>query len=165
MQVKTHIGFGSNLGNRFYNYQTALTKLKSILGIVSVRESRLYHSDPLNEGQPWYLNAAFEAMTSLALRDLFYALRNIEKEMGREKRKKWESRIVDLDILLYGDLVFSDSEIRVPHKEISNRRFVLLPLQDLNPKLIHPELKMTVTELLENADTKLKVKCLNGFSY
>lgn len=165
MQVKAYIGFGSNLGDRFYNYQTALAKLKNFSDIFSIRESKLYYSDPLNEGQPWYLNAAFEIMTIFGLHDLFYALRNIEKEMGREKRQKWASRIVDLDILLYGDLVFSDVEIQVPHREITNRRFVLLPLQDLDSTLVHPELKMTVTELLENTDTRLKVKCLNGFSY
>jgi len=156
MSILAYIGFGSNLGDRFCNYQTALAKLKNLSGVAPVHESKLYQSEPLTEGQPWYLNAAFEIVTSQTLRDLFCALRNIEKEMGREKRTKWESRIVDLDILFYGDLVFSDAEIRVPHKEIPNRRFVLLPLKDLNPELIHPEFKVTVTELLENMDNKLK---------
>ena len=81
--------------------------------------------------------------------------------MGRVKLRRWGSRLVDLDILFYGDLVFDDGEIQVPHPEIASRHFVLYPLKDLDPKLIHPEFQMTISELASVVPQTLKIESFN----
>lgn len=166
MSVTAYIGYGANLGNLVQNYEATKNLLQSEPEITRVFESRLYHSEPLTkngEKQPWYLNAVLEVETSLSLHALKDVLQSIEKKMGREKRKKWGSRIIDLDILFYGDVVFEDESLKIPHPEMTKRLFVMLPLQDLAPDFVHPEMQMTVRELVALVDTSLKVCLLENF--
>lgn len=160
MAVPAYIGFGSNLGELVANHAEAMRKISSLPRVSSTRSSPLYHSEPLSpdgEFQPWYLNAVFEITTSLAPHELFYALKKIEKDMGRILRRKWAPRVVDLDILFYDKLVYRDGVIGIPHVEIANRRFVLQPLSDLAPDFAHPEFGFTVRELLAVSNDPLRV--------
>jgi 2-amino-4-hydroxy-6-hydroxymethyldihydropteridine diphosphokinase len=160
VSVPAYIGFGSNLGELVANYAEALRKISSLPGVSSVKSSPLYHSEPLSpdgEFQPWYLNAVFEIVTSLAPHELLYALKKIEKDMGRVMRRKWAPRLVDLDILFYDRLIYRDGVIGIPHGEIANRRFVLKPLSDLAPDFVHPEFGLSVRELLAVSNDPLRV--------
>lgn len=165
MCAKAYIGFGSNVGDLIHNFETAQQALKETPGILAAQASRLYYSEPLtldHQPQDWYLNAVFTIETKLTLHQLFAELKKIEKEMGRVSKKKWAPRLVDLDILFYDDLIYADRGLQVPHRELCKRPFVLLPLCDLAPGLVHPEMMMTVAELLEICDSKLNVRVLEN---
>ena len=159
--LRAFIGFGSNLGDLHQNYLEVRARLAGQPEILKLSESPLFLTEPLvsdGQTQPWYLNGVFEIETSLGLRDLFNFLKQVERDMGRVSQKKWSSRVVDLDILFYGDVIFKDADICVPHREICYRPFVLRPLHDLAPGFIHPEMMMTMTELLEACSSTLRVE-------
>lgn len=168
MCAKVYIGFGSNQGDLIHNLEAARTRIQKIPCVLaSLQQSRLYRTEPLTLDhipQPWYLNAVFAIETTLTPHQLFAELRKIEKDMGRVSQKKWVARIVDLDILFYNDLIYSDQDLCVPHREICKRLFVLRPLCDLAPGLVHPEMLMTMAELLEICSSKLAVHVLEDRS-
>lgn len=163
MEGSAFIGFGTNLGDLVENCRVARDKLVLTPGIRMLRSSPLYRTEPLTpngESQPWYLNGVFEITTDLTLHGLFDELQRIECEMGRKPHKKWASRVMDLDLLFYDDVIFSDAVLDVPHREVSNRRFVLKPFCDLSPDHIHPAFQMTVAEILQEAPQGLRVEGL-----
>lgn len=163
MSITAYIGFGTNLGDVLKNHHVARTKISDHPEIQITRISHLYQSEPLTkdgETQPWYLNSVFEISTSLTLHKLFEALKQIETSMGRKSRRRWASRIVDLDILFYGNVVYADEEIKIPHPEMIYRNFVLKPLCDLIPDFIHPDVEMPLKEILENTSDTLQIKPL-----
>jgi 2-amino-4-hydroxy-6-hydroxymethyldihydropteridine diphosphokinase len=155
-----YIGFGSNLGDLMQNLKNVQEKLSGVQGIRVLRTSKLYRSEPhtLNpQKQPWYLNAVIEIETTHSPQSLFVELKNIEQSMGRKKVGKWQPRVVDLDILFFGNLIYQDSELKIPHQEIPNRKFVLAPLCDLVPHFKHPELEFTTQEILKHTSDTLTV--------
>lgn len=161
MPITAYIGFGSNLGELQKNLFLAKEKIGALVDVNSLRFSPLYYSEPLThdgECQPWYLNAVFEITTILSPHALFDALKTIEHEMGRRSREKWAPRIVDLDLLFYGDMIYADDVLRIPHQEVTNRRFVLKPLNDLAPAFMHPEFGLTVREMLAVNRDPLEVR-------
>jgi 2-amino-4-hydroxy-6-hydroxymethyldihydropteridine diphosphokinase len=131
--VRVYIGLGSNLGDRLSNLKAALGKLSSTLEIVSV--SSVYETEPIGPKQPDYLNAVVSADTDLAPDDLLAVMQQIELELGRKRLIRWGPRTIDLDLLLYGDQVIDTEDLKVPHPEISNRAFVVVPLLELQPEL------------------------------
>jgi 2-amino-4-hydroxy-6-hydroxymethyldihydropteridine diphosphokinase len=148
--VTAYLGLGSNLGNRFDLLCEALQKLKSIEGIEVTKSSPVYESVP--EGvshQPRFLNAAIEIVTDLDEKKLLKECQNIENEMGRVRKEHWGPRNIDIDILMYDDLVCSTRDLIIPHPFFHEREFVLRPLADISPDLMHPVLDMSISELLE----------------
>jgi 2-amino-4-hydroxy-6-hydroxymethyldihydropteridine diphosphokinase len=101
------------------------------------------------EGQEWYVNGVASLSTMVPPRDLLRRLLSIESDMGRVRTKRWEPRIIDLDILLYGREIIKEEDLTVPHPLMHLRKFVLVPLVQLAPDLIHPFLGMTMLDLLE----------------
>jgi len=161
MAITAYIGFGSNLGDLYKNFIVAREKIAAHDEIEITRVSDLYKSEPMtinDEKQSWYLNGVFEIQTTLSLHRLLYFLKAIEKQMGRNKAKKWASRIMDLDILFFGDVMYKDNEIKIPHEGIQDRRFVLKPLCDLIPNFHHPSFEIPIMELLENTTDTLALK-------
>jgi 2-amino-4-hydroxy-6-hydroxymethyldihydropteridine diphosphokinase len=151
------IGLGSNLGDRRANIADALDRIRKLPGTRLLKESSLYESEPHGDAKTWFVNGAIEIDTEHSPDNLLKKLKAIEAAMGRKrvKGKRWGSRIIDLDILFYGSLVLRKKTLKVPHPEIANRRFVLLPLSELAPQFIHPVLQMTVSDLLASVkDTK-----------
>ncbi|MGH7215435.1 MAG: 2-amino-4-hydroxy-6-hydroxymethyldihydropteridine diphosphokinase [Tepidisphaeraceae bacterium] len=150
--ITAHIALGSNLGNRDAHLRGALSKLRETEGVRVVRVSSFFENPAvgMSEGSPPFLNAAAELETTLGSHALLHRLLAIEKELGRERRKKWEPRPIDLDLLLYGDHILSSDELVVPHPLMHERRFVLQPLAEIAPDAIHPTLQMGVKGLLEN---------------
>ena len=126
------LGLGSNLGDRAANLRMAVRRLGETPGSVVVLLSRLYESAPVGpRDQPWFLNAVAEIAVTLPPEDLLATAKRIEREMGRRPSERWGPRTIDIDILLYGDAQIASPTLTVPHPELWNRRFVLLPLADL----------------------------------
>lgn len=148
-----YISIGTNLGDKEKNYTDALRHIASIAGVKIIKESKRYKTEALTTGdaQPAYINGAIKIETTLLPETLLDELQRIEQLMGREAdHKKWDPRVIDLDILFYGDLVIKSGRLTIPHPELSKRMFVLEPLCDIGAELLHPVLKKTIRELKES---------------
>ncbi|MCH8814498.1 MAG: 2-amino-4-hydroxy-6-hydroxymethyldihydropteridine diphosphokinase [Chloroflexi bacterium] len=132
-----YLGLGSNLGDRRANLQTALRLLERV-GLVR-RVSSLYETVPVGPEQPMFYNAACECETDLPPRELLRCVQEVEQEMGRPRDdERWGPRLIDIDILLYGDEVIDEDGLAIPHAEMRNRSFVLVPLAEIAPEVRHP---------------------------
>lgn len=143
-----YIGFGTNLGDREKQLRDAWTRLERFVTIR--RASAVYETEPWGVmGQPHFLNLVVEGETVLSPHDLLHALKTIEHAMGRIRGMRYGPRIIDLDLLLYDDVKMKTDELEIPHPRIAQRRFVLLPLVELVPDLIHPQLHQSMRTLLQ----------------
>ncbi len=155
---QVYIGVGSNIGNKKENILEALSRLEKLPDTKITKESSLYESEPLGDAKDWYVNGAIEIETKFKPDILLKKFKNIERAMGRKKvKKRWGSRIIDLDILLYDAQVLKKKNLRIPHPEIPNRKFVLVPLSEIAPQVIHPEFGVTISELLINVKDDKKM--------
>jgi 2-amino-4-hydroxy-6-hydroxymethyldihydropteridine diphosphokinase len=155
---QVYVGIDSNVGDRKDNFLEALNRLAKIPDIKVIKESSLYESEPLGDAKEWYVNGAIQIETRLKPDVLLLKFKNIERAMGRKKvKKRWGSRIIDLDILLYDGLILKKKNLRIPHPEMQNRKFVLVPLSEIAPQVIHPELGVSISELLINVNDNKKV--------
>lgn len=149
---------GSNLGDRVANMARALEFIEQKAGRL-VAQSQLYETAAWGiEAQPSFLNQVMEIASTLSPRELLNTLLSIEMEMGRERRQKWGERLIDLDILYYGDLVLNEQALSIPHPHLQERRFTLVPLCELAPLLVHPVLGKTQQELLDECPDELEVR-------
>ena len=150
--ITAYIALGSNLGDRAANLASAVAKLRQTPEVEVVRVSSSLENAAVGgpDDSPPFLNAAVEVRTTLGAHALLNRLLEIERELGRQRREKWEPRVIDLDLLLYGDHVLSSQELIVPHPLMHERRFVLEPLAEIAPDVMHPTLQMSVAGLLEN---------------
>lgn len=145
-----YIGVGSNLGEPEKNCLDAIRRIDEVEGCRKTGLSSLYLTEPVGvEGQPWYVNCVLSVNTDLSAARLMEILLNIEADMGRVRENKWESRNIDLDILLFDDEIISEKNLVVPHPLMHTRRFVIAPMVDLAPDLVHPCLGRTMSELLD----------------
>jgi len=142
------IGIGSNLGDREQNCINAI-ELLAREGLIVTKRSSLYETEPWGvKDQPEFINMVVEIETETDPRRLLQVLKSIEQGMGRKDTFRWGPRIIDLDILLYDDLVISEEGIQIPHPSMHMRDFVLRPLNEISPDLVHPVLKRSVNDLL-----------------
>jgi 2-amino-4-hydroxy-6-hydroxymethyldihydropteridine diphosphokinase len=143
-----YIALGSNVGDRAENLRLARERIDAP-DLRVLRASSIYETAPRDvENQPWFLNQVIECETDLFPRQLLTRLQRIEREMGRKRRVVRGPREIDLDILLYGDVVMKAPELEVPHPRLTERRFVLEPLAELVPEKRHPGTRRTMRELL-----------------
>ena len=157
--VISFIGLGSNLGKPVDRCLEAIEYLRIIKGLQVLRCSSFYRTEPVGFlDQEWFINAVIEIRTSLAAQELMQELQTIEMRMGRQKPVKWGPRVIDLDILLYGQEVIQTDFLTVPHPELHKRRFVLEPLFEIAPYAIHPAFGVSVAGLRERLADKNKVE-------
>ncbi len=155
MMKTAYIGVGSNLGDKINNCLEAVVRIDEISGCRVTAQSDFYRTQPVGvKGQDWYVNGVIVLSADIPARDLLKGLLAIEVDMGRERKRKWDSRIIDLDILLFGEEVISEKGLQVPHPLMHLRRFVLAPMVSLAPDLVHPVLKKSMAELLVDSPTK-----------
>jgi 2-amino-4-hydroxy-6-hydroxymethyldihydropteridine diphosphokinase len=149
MPATAYIALGANLGDRRANIEIALEKLGQAPGIKVRSVSTLIENAAVGgpADSPPFLNGAAELETSLTASELLNTLLEIEKEIGRVRREKWGPRLIDLDLLLYGDQVISGAKLTVPHPLLHTRRFVLEPLVEIAPEVVHPLLHKTIGAL------------------
>lgn len=165
MRETVYIGFGSNVGDRVDFCDRAVT----LLGLLPHSEvtgvSSLYETEPVHDGaQPgdgWFLNGVVQLITDVTPQSLSSVLREIERSLGRDDDHRSGPRTMDLDILFYGGRVIDEPGLRIPHPRLHHRRFVLAPLCELDPLLVHPVLQRTAKQLLADLTDRSEVRLLS----
>lgn len=150
-QTQIYLALGSNLGNRGVHIDKALELLKpKIEGMV---ESPLYETEPWGvKEQPKFLNACVGGTTTLSADKLLDFVKSIEKLLNHSSQIKWGPREIDIDIIFYGQLVVHKADLVIPHPYVAERAFTLVPLADIAPGFVHPELKYSVAQLLQGVN-------------
>ena len=143
------MALGSNLGDREDNLRRAIAEMISRGTMSVIAMSSVYETQPMYyENQDWFLNCVVAVQTNLKPSALLKCLQAIELGLGRQRNVKFGPRVIDLDILFYGDETVSEPGIEIPHPRLAERPFVLIPLNEIRPKLIHPVFGKSVSELL-----------------
>lgn len=146
----TYIALGSNMGDRLNYLEKALSCFKQYHQLELKKASSVYETPPWGKtDQSPFLNCVLEIDTSFTPQMLLETLREIERQLGRERKEKWGPRTIDLDILLYGDEIINTTDLTIPHPRMSQRAFVMIPLIEIAPDLIHPVFKKTMKELAD----------------
>jgi 2-amino-4-hydroxy-6-hydroxymethyldihydropteridine diphosphokinase len=162
--VHAFLSLGSNLGDRLRNLALGMEAVAALPATWVVRTSRLYETEPvgLREQRP-FLNAVMQIATGLSPHCLLRELQAIERRLGRQRVQRWGPRTLDIDIVLYGNVLFSDAVLTVPHPRFAERRFVLAPLAEIAPTMIPPGTNgRTVVELLANCPDRSAVRLLDN---
>jgi 2-amino-4-hydroxy-6-hydroxymethyldihydropteridine diphosphokinase len=159
--MKASIGLGSNLGERETLIRVAIENLARLPETRLGRVSSLYDTAPVGElDQPNFLNAVAQVETALTARQLLWNLLLIERRLGRVRSatSRYGPRTIDLDLLLLGNLVIDEPDLKLPHPELHRRAFVLVPLAEIDPELVHPTLGLSMADLLQSVDVRPGVK-------
>jgi 2-amino-4-hydroxy-6-hydroxymethyldihydropteridine diphosphokinase len=152
--MRYYLSLGSNLGDKKGNLTRAVSALENKKVFVRSR-SELYKTEPVDvPGQPWFLNCVLEVETRLRPLELLGLVKSIEKKMGRNPAVKKGPRCLDIDILMAGDETVTTETLTIPHPRMHLRNFVLVPLREIAPNAVHPKLKKTVCELLQESGDK-----------
>ncbi len=162
--VTAYLGLGSNLGQRDLNLATAIRRLgwdqvrdpaepRELGGITILQASSLYETSPWGyEAQPDFLNCVLEVRVTLPPGELLDWIKAVERDMGRLPGLRYGPRLIDVDILLYGDVKIARPDLQIPHPRLHQRAFALIPLAELDQRLLHPTLRTTVADLAARVD-------------
>ena len=161
--ITAYIGIGSNLGTPEKNCTKAIEKISNTKDIKIISKSSCYQTEPIGGVQQgWFVNSAIGIETDLSPENLLSVLLNLELAMGRIRKEKWGPRLIDLDLLFYGNLILGKKGLTLPHPEIQKRKFVLVPMSEIAENLIHPILKKTIKILLQESSDETVVKKLKN---
>ena len=149
------------MGNRINNFETSINFLQQKIGKI-IKRSSVYETDAWgNTSQPDFLNQVILIETSLNATECMQQIFFIENKMGRVRTKKNDPRIIDIDILFFNDEIINEPDLIIPHPQIQNRKFVLIPMNEISPGLIHPALNQTINNLLSTCTDQLEVRLLS----
>ena len=164
MRETVFIGFGSNVGDRIDFCDRAVTLLSLLPHSQLIGVSLLYETEPVYDhaqpGKDWFLNGVIQLETNITPKSLLSLLREIERALGRGEETRSGPRTIDLDLLFYGQLVIDEPDLVVPHPRLHQRRFVLMPLSELDPLWMHPSRHRTMTQLLAEVQDRSEVRLL-----
>jgi len=147
----SYIGIGSNLGDKLHHCEKAISEILKIDRHKLLAKSSLFKTQPIGyTSQNWFVNGVIKIETDLEAPELLRTLKTIESQLGRTETFRWGPRTIDLDILFLDDIEIHTEELQIPHPLIQDRQFVLIPLAEIDRNFIHPVLKKTVQELLNN---------------
>jgi 2-amino-4-hydroxy-6-hydroxymethyldihydropteridine diphosphokinase len=159
-----YLSLGSNIGDRARNIDQAITRIQDA-GVTIKKRSALYLTEPLElREQEWFLNCAVEAETELPAVELLHALQRIEQEAGRQRVIRSGPRTLDIDLLLFDSDILHGPELEIPHPRMADRRFVLVPLNEIAPTLLHPELHCTIADMLAETEDRSAVRSWMGLT-
>jgi 2-amino-4-hydroxy-6-hydroxymethyldihydropteridine diphosphokinase len=152
--VKIFLGIGSNLGDRLQNLNDCMDEFSII------QKSSIYETEPVGFlDQPWFLNAVIQIDSILRPRELLEQCQSVETRLKRKREIPKGPRSIDIDILFYGEQILQEQDLIIPHPEIQNRGFVLVPLNEIASDFVHPVFKKTISELLEICPDTSIVNC------
>lgn len=160
--VRAYLGIGGNLGYRRQNMRAAAGHIGRSFQLIAA--SSLYETAPVGyQNQPRFLNAVLEIETELSPRELLGAILDIEADLGRRRSFANAPRTIDIDVLLYGDYVLQDDDLAIPHPRMHKRAFVIAPLAEISPDMVHPRLGCAMRDLLaELGDVSRDVAAIEG---
>ena len=148
-----YIGIGSNTGDKVQECEKAIAEILKVDRHKLLAKSSFFKTQPIGYTlQDWFINGVIKIETDLEPLDFLRALKTIESQMGRPETFRWGPRNIDLDILFFDDREMETGEIQIPHPHVHERQFVLIPLAEINRDLVHPCLKKTIGEILENLE-------------
>lgn len=150
--VYAAIALGSNLGQSLEIVKSALKTLAQTPGILLQRQSSYYQTAPVGPPQPDYINACALLETKLTPEDLLQTLLDIEAGFGRVRQERWGPRLLDLDLLIFGDRIIDHPTLQIPHPRMHERAFVLVPLAEIAPDWMHPTVGKAIAELVQAVD-------------
>jgi 2-amino-4-hydroxy-6-hydroxymethyldihydropteridine diphosphokinase len=164
MREIAYIGFGSNVGDRVDFCNRAVTLLGLLPHSQVTGVSLLYETEPVkdgaNPGDEWFLNGVVQLETDVTPKSLLAVMREIERSLGRDQDDRSGPRTIDLDLLFYGDRAIDEPGLVVPHPRLHQRRFVLMPLSELAPLLMHPVMRRSVNQMLAEVEDQSEVRLL-----
>lgn len=157
--IKLYILLGGNLGDKQFIFSETRKRLAEQIGTIT-RQSAVYETEPWGfESEDMFWNQALEIETNLSPNEILTQTRDIELELGRiRKENQYDSRLIDIDILFVGSLIVNQDNLVIPHPRIQDRKFVLVPLCEIVPQLVHPVFQRTVSQLLNECTDLLAVK-------
>lgn len=158
-KYKVLISLGSNMGDRELILGTVIGFCQTYNIIKDIKYSKVYETEPYGEkDQPDFLNMCFSGYTEFSALTLIDILKNMEKDLGRIKRDKWKEREIDIDILFYEDIELNHEKLELPHPRMHERKFVLIPANEIESEMIHPVFNKTVKQLLDECKDESEVK-------
>lgn len=156
--MEVYLSFGSNIGDRQLTIISGIEELRKNSKVYDLKMSRFYLTEPHGlTGQINFINCAVRLETTLSVRDILTQIHKIEDIFGRTREVRWGARTLDIDILFFGSQIIQEPDLIVPHPRIHQRAFVLQPLAELCPDLIHPVLHKSIKCLLENLEEKTTI--------
>ena len=161
MHELVYLSLGSNVGDRAANLNGAIDNLRALGEVVAV--SSLYETEPVEfTAQPWFLNCALTLKTDKSPKQLLDGILDIEQQLGRQRVQKKGPRIIDIDILLFGNSIVDDPALTIPHPAMHERRFVLEPLAEIAPEVRHPGFEQTIRDLRDALPRGQTVRRMSG---
>jgi len=164
MPHRAFIGIGTNLGDRPAHYREAIRRVATLPSTRVIRQSSVYETEPVGEIEGAFLNGVIEAETALGADEMLRRLITIERAMGRKRaparkraRSGYQPRIIDLDLLFFDQEIVATPSLQLPHPRLHERRFVLAPMAELAPMLVHPTLQKSISELLAGLKSPYRV--------
>jgi 2-amino-4-hydroxy-6-hydroxymethyldihydropteridine diphosphokinase len=163
MNNRIFLLLGTNLGNRRINLERAIDEIQKLVGAI-VTKSSIYQTAAWGKlDQPEFYNQVVEVEAEFEGHEILNTILGIEISLGRERKEKWGERLIDIDILLMGNETIQSKKLTVPHPQLANRKFTLIPLVEIAADVVHPILNKSIAKLLEECTDPLEVTKLESF--